>query len=165
MYYTVSSYRVVEHAENTDIPEEDIENQDITCTGNLSISIGENALSYRDVINLTNQSFLNTTTTFAEVRDVFSFNNQAPYYIKFAFSSGNFKTSKTISLTYGKSGEQDDVDIEFKTDGDIVLTYTFDMNEKEIEETPSEETPSEETPSEKILTTLILTLCPLRVNI
>ena len=165
MYYTVSSYRVVEHAENTDIPEEDIENQDITCTGALSISIGENALSYRDVINLTNYSFLNTTTAFADVRDVFSFNNQTPYYIKFAFSSGNFKTSKTISLTYGKSGEQDDVDIKFKTDGDIVLTYTFDMNEKEIEETPSEDTQSEETPSEKILTTLILTLCPLRVNI
>ena len=160
MYYAVSSYRVVEHAENIDIPEEDIENQDITCTGNLSISIGENVLSYRDVINLTNQSFLNTTTTFAEIRDVFSFNNQSPYYIKFAFSSGNFKASKTISLTYGKSGKQDDVDIKFKTDGDIVLTYSFDMNEKEIEETPSEETPSE-----KILTTLILTLCPLRVNI
>lgn len=167
MYYAVSSYRVVEHAENIDIPEEDIENQDITCTGNLSISIGENALSYRDVINLTNQSFLNTTTTFAEIRDVFSFNNQAPYYIKFAFSSGNFKSSKTIALTYGNSSEQDEdgVEVDFQTNGDIVLTYTFDMNEKEIEETPSEDTPSDETPSEKILTTLILTLCPLRVNI
>ena len=160
MYYTVSSYRVVEHAENTDIPEEDIENQDITCTGALSINIGENALNYRNIINLTNHSFLNTTTPFLDVRDVFSFNNQTPYYIYFAFSSNDFKSSKTIALTYGNSNEQDGVDVDFQTNGDIVLTYSFDMTEEET--TDGEEGTNDG--EAKMLTSLILTLCPLRAS-
>lgn len=160
MYYTMSSYRVVEHAENTDIPEEDIENQDITCTGALSINIGENALNYRNIINLTNHSFLNTTTPFLDVRDVFSFNNQTPYYIYFAFSSNDFKSSKAIALTYGNSSEQDGVDVDFQTNGDIVLTYSFDMTEEET--TDSEEGTNDD--EVKMLTSLILTLCPLRAS-
>ncbi len=162
MYYTVSSYRVVEHAENTDIPEEDIENQDITCTGALSISIGENALNYRNIINLTNHSFLNTTTPFVNVRDVFSFNNQTPYYIYFTFSANEFTSSKTIALTYGNSSEQDEygVEVDFQTNGDIVLTYSFDMTEEETTDGDEGSTDDES----NMLTTLILTLCPLRAN-
>ena len=150
MYYTVSSYRVVEYAENENIPEENIENQDITCMGALSISIGENVLNRRNIINLTNHGFLNTTTSFQDIRDVFSLSTQ-PYHVYFEFSTGKFKTTKDITLTYGTSDEQDGVDITFETNGDIVLFSSFDLTTEAEDET-------------NILTALILTISPLRAS-
>ena len=150
MYYTLSSYRVVEHAEGEEIPEENLENQNVTCVGNLSISIGENVLNYRNPVNLTNQSFLNTTTNFQDIRDVFSLSTQ-PYHVYFEFSTGKFKTTKDITLTYGTSDEQDGVDITFETNGDIVLFCSFDLTTEAEDET-------------NILTALILTISPLRAS-
>ena len=150
MYYTLSSYRVVEHAEGEEIPEENLENQNVTCVGNLSISIGENVLNYRNPVSLTNQSFLNTTTSFTDIRDVFRLSTQ-PYHVRFSFSTGEFKTTKDITLTYGTSDEQDGVDITFKTNGDIVLSCSFDLTTEAEDET-------------NILTALILTISPLRVS-
>ena len=161
MYYTLSSYRVVEHAEGEEIPEENLENQNVTCVGNLSISIGENVLNYRTPVNLTNQSFLNTTTNFTDMRDVFRLTSQ-PYYVRFTFSSNEFTSSKTIALTYGNSSEQDEdgVEVDFQTNGDIVLTYSFDMTKEET--TDGEEGTNDG--EAKMLTSLILTLCPLRAS-
>ena len=150
MYYTLSSYRVVEHAEGEEIPEENLENQNVTCVGNLSISIGENVLNYRNPVNLTNQSFLNTTTSFTDMRDVFRLTSQ-PYYVYFEFSSTGFSATKQIALTYGTSSTQDDVDVTFEADGDVVLSYSFDLSTESADET-------------NIVTSLIITISPLRAE-
>lgn len=152
MYYTLSSYRVVSHQIDEEIPEENIENQSVTCVGNLSIQIGENVLNYRNPVNLTNQSFLNTTTNFSDISDVFKLSSSTPYYLYFSFSAENFSVNKTVSLFYGATNVQDDVNVTFESDGDIVLTYSFNLaSDDETTDGENEE-----------VTTLILTVSPLR---
>lgn len=160
MYYLPASVFMVEREVGGEIIEGTEENSVQICTGNLSIEIGENTLSYRNAVNLTNQTFTNVRTNFSDVRQVLKLSDYqspiaTPYHLRFTFSTENAQNvTKYVTLYYGESKVQDGVIITFNSNGDILLSCDV----YSITETSSDGVESVS------LVTLVITLSQLKIS-
>ena len=149
LYYTFSSLSVTAQNEEIEI------NSNLFNNGSITLSFGENAMSYREVFSFNGQIQNGTLLTPESVNQTMKLSTTSPYQVRLTLNADGINSiNKAIPITYPtlSSGITTDTTIEASINsGTITLSFDF-------------EKVSEEENAENDVFTVTINLVPLAIN-